>query len=262
MTRPETIHHREEVMGTVVTLDLYQPGGIDPDAVLGPVRAAVAELHEADRIFSLWRDGTPMSRLRRGEVTLGESPPEIAEVLAACHHAREASGGWFDPWSMPDGLDPTGLVKGWAAERALDHLRGCGLLGAMVNAGGDLATFGGPAEGEPFRIAVVSPANRHEIACVVEVEGALATSGEYERGAHLIDPFTGVAHSAVASASVTGPDLATCDALATALCVGGAPVEARIDALAGYAWMTIDSEGAMRHSGRFPLAHSGAEGRR
>jgi hypothetical protein len=35
----------------------------------------------------------------------------------ACEAAREASDGWFDPWAMPGGYDPTGLVKGWAVDQ-------------------------------------------------------------------------------------------------------------------------------------------------
>ncbi len=248
-------------MGTVVTVDLYRAEGLEPDRVLGPLREAVSRLHQADQVFSLWKERSPMSRLRRGEIPLGEAPPEVADVLAACHDAREASGGWFDPWTVPGGLDPTGLVKGWAAERALEALREAPLDGAMVNAGGDIASFGGPEPGAPFRVAVVRPEDRLSIACVVELTGALATSGEYERGAHLINPFSQRAEVRLASASVTGPDLALCDALATALAVGGEDAAAHIERRAGYEWMGIDAAGQMSHSGGFPLAHLGADGR-
>lgn len=70
-----------------------------------------------------------------------------AEVLDLCENARRASGGWFDPWAMPAGVDPTGLVKGWAVEQALAVLHEAGMEAAMVNGGGDIAVFGAPARG-------------------------------------------------------------------------------------------------------------------
>ena len=57
---------------------------------------------------------------------------------------------------------------------------------------------------------------------VVDVfDGAIATSGDYERGAHIHDPYTGLIAIGARSASVIGPDAGLCDALATALMVAG-----------------------------------------
>jgi len=258
--RPANVHHRETVMGTVVTIDLYRAAGVDPDEVLAPLRAALAVLHRADRIFSTYHYESPVSRLRRGEIALGEAPPEVTEVLAACRVARELSGGLFDPWAMPGGVDPTGYVKGWAAHRALDELRGTDLDGVMVNAAGDIAAFGGPYPDQGFRVGVVRPDSPMELACVVDLASAVATSGTYERGEHLVNPRTGAAATAVASATVTGPDLGLADALATALAVGGGEVLARVDALEGYEGFTIGHDGERHATARFPFAHSVAAG--
>ncbi|MFI5036650.1 MAG: FAD:protein FMN transferase [Acidimicrobiales bacterium] len=254
-TRPRTICHQEIVMGTVVTIDLFAEDGVSPAAALPHLARAVTALHRADKVFSTWKPTSALSRLRRGEISLGEAPPEVAEVLAACRSARELSGGWFDPWARPGGVDPTGLVKGWAAERALDELRDAGLDGAMVNAAGDIATFGGPSTHEVFRVGVVRPDEPMELACVVELRGAIATSGTYERGAHLINPRTGRRASEVASASVVGPDLGLADALATALSVGGDAVLERVAAIEGYEAFTIGHLGQRRSTSHFPFAH-------
>src|SRR5260370_34375520 len=111
-------------------------------------------------------------------------PPEFAEVLRECHAARAASGCWFDPWAMPGGFDPTGLVKGWAAERALDRLRGAGLPGALVNGGGDVAAFGSPPGGLRWRGGIPHPLRIDPLARVGAIDAAAAHSRSYRRGAH------------------------------------------------------------------------------
>lgn len=233
--------HAEHVMGTVVSFAVRPaPAHPDPGAA---IRVACARLHQADAVFSTWNPDTPLSRLRRGDMPEADGPRSLAEVRAACQAAREASDGWFDPWAMPGGYDPTGLVKGWAVDRALGALRRAGLPAALVNGGGDLAAFGGPAPGEPWRAGIRHPWRPDALATVLEVRGAVATSGSYERGAHLVDPHTGRPACRAASATVTGPSLALADALATALAVGGDAVLAAVAGLPGYAGYLIRLDG-------------------
>ena len=42
-------------------------------------------------------------------------------ICEGCQRAKNLTAGWFDPWAMPGGIDPTGYVKGWAAQLALDE---------------------------------------------------------------------------------------------------------------------------------------------
>lgn len=256
---PAPVSRLETVMGTVVTIDVYPGPGADA-AQLERARQltgrACAVLHAADAVFSAWRPDSPVSRLRRGEITAADAPPEVAAVIAACAAAREASRGWFDPWAMPGGFDPAGYVKGWAAQQALAVLRGAaGMSGAMVNAAGDIASFGAMPDGQAFRVGIADPAApRQRLAAVVELAGSIATSGTYERGPHLTDPRTGRPAARAASASVTGPDLGLADALATALAVAGPPGLEFVAAAAGYAGLVIGSDGSRRGTPGFPLA--------
>ena len=96
-------------------------------------------------------------------------------------------------------------------------------MGVLVNAAGDVASSGGMGHGPPFRIGIADPFRPRRLAEIVELTGAIATSGSYERGNHLIDPHSGRRAARAASASVTGPDLGLADALATALAVAGRP---------------------------------------
>jgi thiamine biosynthesis lipoprotein len=240
----QPVAHAEAVMGTVVSFAL-RPGTLTSEDLAAAVQAACAVLHEADAVFSTWDPGSPLSRLRRGEV-LADPPPALAQVEAACQQARELSGGWFDPWAMPGGYDPTGLVKGWAVDAALGTLRRAGLAAALVNGGGDLAAFGSPDPGQPWRAGVRHPWRPGSLAAVIEVRGAVATSGSYERGAHLVDPRTGQPACRAASATVTGPRLALADALATALAAGGDPVLELISGLDGHEGYLIRPDGSER----------------
>jgi len=247
-------------MGTVVTIDLYRERGVSPSEALPYLARAVTELHRADKVFSTWKAASPLSQLRRGEISLGEAPLVVTDVLEACRYAREISGGFFNPWALPGGLDPSGYVKGWATGRALDALRDADFDGAMLNAAGDIATFGAPSSHQVFRVGIVRPDAPLELAGVVEVSGALATSGNYESQERLVNPRTGRRETAVASASVTGPDLGLADALATALCVGGREVLDLIGHLEAYEAFTIGHDGDRESTPHFPFAHRvGAE---
>ena len=255
------VHHRENVMGTIVIIDVYAAadgGAGRPAGDLGRQLAeAVAVLHRADATFSTWRPDSPVSRLRRGEITSAQAPAEVAELLEHCAVARDLSGGWFNPWAMPGGLDPSGYVKGWAAQHALSAFSGGGICGVLVNAAGDIASTGGPADGTPFRIGIADPHAPLRLAAIVELTGAIATSGTYERGDHLIDPHSGRPAARAASASVTGPDLGLADALATAVAVAGDPGLDLIDTIEGYEALIIGPDGSRRWTSRFPIAAAG-----
>lgn len=248
------VHHLEDVMGTTVVIDIYAAADLPGLSLRDGLAAAIAALHSADRIFSTWRPESAISRLRRGELALEQAPPEVAEVLGLCEVARHLSHGWFDPWAMPGGVDPTGYVKGWAAQQALAELSGDGVDGAIVNAARDVASSGGMGPGIPFRIGIADPRAPRQLAAVVSLTGAVATSGCYERGQHLIDPFSGQPAACAASASVIGPDLGLADALATGLAVAGDSGLAWIEQIDGYEALVIDDEGGRWWTDSFPFA--------
>ncbi len=241
--RYERASHAESVMGTVASFAIHVDS-IGNSEITSAIECACKSLHLADEMFSTWKPNSALSRLRRGEISLLEAPVEILEVIELCKLAREVSQGWFDPWRMPGGFDPTGLVKGWAVERALGKLRKPGICGAMINAGGDLVTFGKPVPGQSWRIGIRDPWNREAIRCVIETTAAVATSGTYERGEILLDPHSGERACQLASATVIGPSLAMADALATALAVAGDPGMKWLAALDGYEAYVIRLDGS------------------
>jgi thiamine biosynthesis lipoprotein len=253
-TTPRVVYYLEEVMGTVVVFDLYVESTLDRDVIDSLVDTARATLHHADDLFSTWKAESSVSRLRRGVAALDDMPEDVIEVLTLCASARDISQGWFNPWAMPGGVDPTGYVKGWAAQRALRAFDHDAVTGAMVNAAGDIAARGRPGVNAPFRIGITDPEAQGRLACVVDVHAAIATSGTYERGQHLIDPFTGRPGARASSASVVGPDLGVADALATALAVAGPDFLATLEGIADYEGLAFERDGSWSCTTRFPFA--------
>ena len=114
-------------------------------------------------------------------------------------------------------VDPSGLVKGWAVEEAVAILLRAGGRNFAVNAGGDIVVRGGPAPGRAWRVGIQHPEIRQAMAAVLEVRDlAVATSGAYERGEHVIDARSGAPPTDLLSATVVGPSLTFADAYATA----------------------------------------------
>jgi FAD:protein FMN transferase len=209
------------------------PIGIDADEDVD-VEAAFDWLHEVDAVFSTYRDDSDVSRLDRGELALADCRPEVDEVLTRCLGLERATGGYFS--ARPAGhLDPSGLVKGWAVDGAADRVAAASFC---INAGGDVL-----ARGRRRRVGIRHPDDPASLAAVVAVEDlAVATSGAYERGAHIVDPHTGRPPDGLLSVTVVGPDLAIADAYATAAFAMGADGPAWTATLAGYDAMCITTD--------------------
>ena len=224
--RPPGATRRVEPMwGTVISLDVRDP--VDPVVV----DDVFAWFRRVDDLFSTWRPDTEISRIGRGELEVARSSIEVREVLEACERMRHETGGAFDisvgdraesapaPGRAP--LDPSGFVKGWALERAVDRLLAGGASRLCLSAGGDVVLRAGPGA-EPWRVGIQHPWERDKVAEVVLVQsGAVATSGRTERGDHVIDPRTGRAARGLISATVVAADLGIADALATAAVAHG-----------------------------------------
>jgi thiamine biosynthesis lipoprotein len=223
------------IMGMPIGIDLVDAGDVD-------VEAAFDWLRHVDATFSTYRDDSDVSRLARGEVTIGECRPEVDEVLSRCLALERETGGFFS--ARPAGrLDPSGYVKGWAIDGAAARLAAAGATRFCINAGGDVVARGRPDPGRPWRVGVRHPEATDQLAAVLAVEDlAVATSGEYERGAHIIDPHTGRPPVGLLSVTIVGPDLATADAYATAAFAMGADGPAWTAGLDGYDAMCVTSD--------------------
>ncbi|HTZ43994.1 MAG TPA: FAD:protein FMN transferase [Jatrophihabitans sp.] len=239
--------HVEHCMGTAFTVDVRDPG--DWQAAIGEV---VTWLHHVDAVFSTYRPGSDISRLQRGELRLADADPLVAVVLDRCARVQADTGGAFTALSRGR-IDPTGLVKGWAIERASALLRGRGAVNHAVNGGGDLQLAGEAAPGRGWQIGISDPHERGRVLAVVGgSELAVATSGVAERGNHILDPFTGRPAAALASATVIGPSLTLADAYATAAFVLGRDALRWIEGVPGYQALVVAADGGTARSSGWP----------
>jgi thiamine biosynthesis lipoprotein len=238
----------EHVMGTVVTIDVR--GRIpDPRVIAG----GIEWLHHVDATFSTYREDSEVSRDRRGELAVDEASFELRDIVARCEALRLRTGGYFDAFIGTARFDPSALVKGWAVQVMADRMVAAGLTDFCINAGGDVATRG-LANGAPWRIGIRHPHDGQVLAAVVHAADglAVATSGAYERGDHIVDPVSGRAPTGVLSVTVTGPDLGTADAYATAAFAMGSDGAAWTLGLDGYEAMTILANDAVLTTPGFP----------
>ena len=201
-----------------------------------------------DETFSTYTEESEVSRIRRGELPLGDASAEVQRVFARCEELREETHGFFDVEAV--GLDPSGFVKGWSVDEGAAILERSGCKEYAIIAGGDIRTSG------HWTIGIQHPLDARAIAKVVEADDlALATSGAYERGEHIRDPHTGVAPKGILSVTVTGPDLGTADAFATAaFAMGARRAPGWTARLRGYEAMTILADGRVLSTPGFPTA--------
>jgi thiamine biosynthesis lipoprotein len=241
--------HVERVMGTVASLDIRagRADGLD---------AAIASLHDADARFSTYRPDSEISRIARGELQPADASADVRSVLARCGRLRAQTGGYFDA-RRGGGLDPSALVKGWAAQRAADLLTAGGSTDFCLSVGGDVIACGDALPGKGWTIGVQHPRDRAAVAVRIHARDlAVATSGAYERGAHIVDPHTGAPPRDVLSVTVVGPDLGDADAFSTAAFAMGARGPAWTLGLRGYEALTILADGTLLSTPGFPLEAS------
>jgi thiamine biosynthesis lipoprotein len=226
------MHRVEQIMGMPIVVEIRDDGA-DPrlfDGVFDWFRWV-------DETFSPYKPDSPVSRIARGELAVEGAHPDVAAVLSRCDELRSETNGYFDAYAGGS-LDPSGLVKGWSVDRVAELLDAAAVGEYAVSAGGDLRVRG------PWSVGIQHPLEPQAIAAVVEARDlAVATSGEYTRGPHVVDPHSGAAPEGILSVTITGADLATADAYATAAFAMGARVAPHwVARLRGYGAMVILSD--------------------
>ena len=150
------------------------------------------------------------------------------------------------------------IGKGYAADRAKQLLVERGVLGGIINASGDMNTWGTKPDGSSWTIGIVNPMNNKKVFSWFSLEhNAVVTSGDYEkftqingrRYSHIIDPRTGIPSQGIVSCTIFASKAELADAIATAVFVMG--VESGlflIDQLPDIEAILIDDSGIIHRS--------------
>jgi thiamine biosynthesis lipoprotein len=245
------LHQVEQVMGMPVSLviadDLpYRALTALADGVFGWLRLV-------DELFSTYRADSEISRLDRGAIRLRDCTPEVRAVIDRCAHFWGVTDGYFDVYATGR-LDPSGYVKGWAVQVASDALKATGAPNHCINAGGDVRVSGHPVPGRPWRIGIRHPWHPAKVCWVLTgTDIAVATSGTYERGPHVIDPHRGRPATYLRSVTVVGADLGAADAYATAAVAMGAAGPSWLASLDGYESAVVSEDRQAFRSAGLPV---------
>ena len=150
------------------------------------------------------------------------------------------------------------IGKGYAADKAKELLISKGVVAGIINASGDMNTWGKQPNGKDWMVAITNPMDKNKAFALLPIEhGAVVTSGDYEkyvnfngkRYAHIIDPRTGYPATGIISATVFAPKAELADALATSVFVMGidAGID-RINQLPHIECIIVDDQGKIHQS--------------
>jgi thiamine biosynthesis lipoprotein len=244
MTRRST-----PVMGTVATVEVAD-STVDSDRLIDEV---FAWFHAVDERFSTYRAGSEVSRLGRGELRADACSADLVHVLDRCTSLWQETAGYFDAYATGR-FDPSGYVKGWSVQRASEMLSASGAPNHLVDVGGDIQTRGRPAVQARWEIGIRHPFDATKVCWLIAgTDMAVATSGTYERGYHVVDPLTGGLARALRSVTVVGRDMGTTDGYATAALAMGMPALTWLAGLEGYSAGVITADGDCYCSDGFPV---------
>lgn len=150
------------------------------------------------------------------------------------------------------------IGKGYAADKAKDLLISKGVPSGIINASGDMNTWGKQPNGSEWKVAITNPMNKNKVFALLPIKnGAVVTSGNYEkfvnfngtRYTHIIDPRSGYPSSGIISVTVFAPKAELADALATSVFVMGKEAGLdRINQLPKIECIIIDDKGNITKS--------------
>lgn len=233
-------------MGMPITVEIVDA----PDAEAA-IQATFDYFTAVDAKYSTYKQDSEISQINGG-LPKEKWSQEMREVLDLCAQTQRDTNGFFNI-EHKGKLDPSGLVKGWAIEQAAQRLRNRQIEDFYIEAGGDIQVEGLNTAGEPWKIGIENPFNRHEIVKVLRVSSlGVATSGTYIRGQHIYDPHApDKSINEVKSLTVIGPNIYEADRFATAAFAMGEHGIAFIETLPGFEGYMINNKKTATYTSGF-----------
>jgi thiamine biosynthesis lipoprotein len=199
------------IMGMPITLEI-----VDEHVSGKDFHDIFAFFRTVDQKFSPYKKLSEVSKINRKELTVNEYSQEMLEILNLSQEVKKKTQGYFDVYHKGY-LDPSGIVKGWAIQKAAEMLRMRGFRNFFIDAGGDIQVDG-LKNGKKWRVGIKNPFNTDEIIKVIYLSNeAIATSGTYIRGEHIYNPLKKNKKIVeIVSLSVLSKTILEADLLATA----------------------------------------------
>ena len=157
------------------------------------------------------------------------------------------------------------IGKGYAADKAKELLVEKGVVAGIVNASGDMNTWGRQPNGQEWKVAITNPMDKHKAFAMLPISnGAVVTSGDYEKQvlfdgikySHIIDPRTGYPAKGLASVTIFAPKAELADALATAVSVMGIDAGlSLINQLPQVECVIVTNKGELFYSDKIKIEH-------
>jgi thiamine biosynthesis lipoprotein len=275
------IQDARPLMGTVVEVIAE---AADPGMLQAAAEGAFREMQRFTDTMSHYDPASTVSAINEAAgVRWVAAPPELIEVLRQARRVSERTGGAFDitvgalrAWGekrVPSAeelapelrrvdyrkvrisgdrvflaergmrIDPGGIAKLYILEAGRRVLEARGVPRALVNGGGDVVAH---SAGEPWRVGVRDPRARGQLLGVVLLErGVVASSGDYERPHHVIDPRTGRPAEGVRGVTLVAPGIEPANGLGPAIMVLGAERGRALIRAAGIQGLIVDSRGEL-----------------
>ncbi len=198
-------------MGMPVTVQIA-----DSRATSEDIQEIFAYLHYIDQKFSTYKTDSEISKINRGEINNADYSNEMKKILRLCEETKKETNGYFDI-NLNSILDPSGIVKGYAIWQGSKILEKKGYHDFYVEIAGDIQTFGKNERRGNWSVGIQNPFRPEEIIKIVKISNkGIATSGNYQRGKHILNPKSNLPADEIASITIIGPNVYEADRFATA----------------------------------------------
>jgi thiamine biosynthesis lipoprotein ApbE/Na+-translocating ferredoxin:NAD+ oxidoreductase RnfG subunit len=207
------------------------------------IEAAFNEIARLERLLSIYREDSEISRINRGEASCD---PDVQEILALSKEYQKISQGAFDisqgtfpsqgalprlflqpqrglysRWGTVPQINLGAIGKGYAIDRAVVVLKRFGITCAKISCRSTIYGLGAPEGTSGWPVTIESPHGGESFPVLLR-DQAISTSSHAEQFGHIINPKTGLPAEGTVSASVLSQSAAKSDALSTAAFVLGA----------------------------------------